>query len=159
MSTTTESPFSYTIKVGRNNDLLTGRADDSTQMQARIQEMHALKMVIEGQPAAEPVAAPVTEAEQAVAYLQAAGITGTVVQQAPVPVQQQALEEVTDKWGNVWTYGHPNAPALPDGRGMYASKKGISKAGSQYTGWFDPSKGPKPFPPGVTEAPTIFPKR
>lgn len=159
MSTTTESPFSYTIKVGRNNDLLTGRADDSTQMQARIQEMHVLKSVIEGQPVAAPVVAELEAVDQAVANLQAGGITGTVVQQAPAPVTQQALEEVADRWGNVWTYGHPNAPALPDGRGMYASKKGISKAGSQYTGWFDPAKGPKPFPPGVTEAPPIFPKR
>lgn len=159
MSTTTESPFSYTIKVGRNNDLLTGRADDSTSMQQRIQEMHVLKSVIEGQPAATPVAPASNEVDQAVANLQAGGITGTVVQQAPVPAQQQGIEEVVDKWGNVWTYGHPNAPALPDGRGMYASKKGISKAGSQYTGWFDPAKGPKAFPAGAVEAPPIFPKR
>lgn len=158
MSTTTESPFSYTIKVGRNNDLLTGRADDSTQMQARIQEMHVLKLVIEGQPAA-PVTAAVSDAEQAVSNLQAGGITGTVVQQALAPIAQQLVEEIRDKWGNVWTYGHPDAPALPDGRGAYARKKGISKAGSEYTGWFDPAKGPKPFPPGVTEAPPIFPKR
>lgn len=157
MSTTTESPFSYTIKVGRNNDLLTGRADDSASMQARIQEMHVLKSVIEGQPA--PVAAPVNEVDQAVANLQAAGLTGTVVQQAPVPATQQVLEEITDRWGNVWTYGHPDAPALPDGRGFYARKKGKSKAGSEYTGWFDPAKGPKPFPPGATEAPAQFPKR
>lgn len=168
MSTTTESPFSYTIKVGRNNDLLTGRADDSTQMQARIQEMHVLKSVIEGQPVAAPVVAELAAVDQAVAYLQAGGITGTVVQQEqlggytvqpPAPITQQSVEEITDKWGNTWTYGHPDAPALPDGRGAYARKKGISKAGSQYTGWFDPAKGPKAFPPGVTEAPPIFPKR
>lgn len=159
MSTTTESPFSYTIKVGRNNDLLTGRADDSTQMQARIQEMHVLKSVIEGQPVAAPVVAELAAVDQAVAYLQAGGITGTVVQQAPAPIAQQSVEEIRDKWGNTWTYGHPDAPALPDGRGAYARKKGISKAGSEYTGWFDPAKGPKPFPTGVTEAPPIFPKR
>lgn len=161
MSTTTESPFSYTIKVGRNSDLLTGRADDAASMQARIQEMHALKQLIEGQPVpvAAPVAAPVNVVDQAIANLEAGGLTGTVVQQAPVPAAQQALEEVTDRWGNVWTYGHPDAPALPDGRGNYARKRGTSKTGRTYTGWFDPAKGPKPFPPGAVEAETIWDKR
>lgn len=100
------------------------------------------------QQAAQP--APVTT-QQAVENLAAGGITGTVV--------PQSLEEVADKWGNVWTYGHPDAPALPDGRGKYARKRGTSKAGSPYVGWFDPAKGPKPFPTGASEAPTIWDKR
>ena len=63
-----------------------------------------------------------------------------------------------DRYGNEWTYGHPDAPALPDGRGKYAKKKGTSKAGKAYVGWFDPAKGPKPFAPGAVEAETIWAK-
>ena len=47
---------------------------------------------------------------------------------------------------------------LPDGRGRYARKKGKSKAGKVYTGWFDPAKGPKPFPKGEVEAEAIWSK-
>lgn len=78
---------------------------------------------------------------------------------APAPAPAPAvggIEQVTDRWGNVWTYGDPTAPALPDGRGHYAKKSGKSREGKPYTGWFDPAKGPKPFAKGAVEAPTIW---
>lgn len=69
------------------------------------------------------------------------------------------IEQVTDRYSNVWTYNHPDAPDLPDGRGKYAQKQGTSKDGKSYVGWFDPAKGPKPFAKGTVEAPAIWPKR
>lgn len=79
----------------------------------------------------------------------------------PAPVQTietGPVETVTDRYGNQWTYGLPDAPDLPDGRGKYAKKRGTSKQGKSYVGWFDPAKGPKPFKPGAVEAETIWAK-
>lgn len=67
-----------------------------------------------------------------------------------------APETVADRYGNEYTYNHPDAPDLPDGRGKYAHKKWTSKAGKQLRAWVDPSKGPKPFAPGAEEAPIIW---
>jgi hypothetical protein len=90
----------------------------------------------------------------AVQELQDAGLNPTPVAAG----SPQAIEVIMDRYGNEWTYGHPDAPALPDGRGKYAKKKGTSKAGKAYVGWFDPAKGPKPFTPGAVEAETIWAK-
>ena len=81
----------------------------------------------------------------------------TPVEQKKGNVSTDGGETVKDKWDNEWTYSLPNAPDLPDGRGKYAFKKGVSQNGKTYRGWFDPAKGPKPFKPGATEAPTIWP--
>ena len=77
---------------------------------------------------------------------------------ALVAAASAAVETVTDRYGNQWTYGLPDAPDLPDGRGKYAKKRGTSKQGKAYVGWFDPAKGPKPFQPGAVEAETIWAK-
>lgn len=152
MSTTTESPFSLTIKVGTNNDLLTGRADTAEEMLSRIEELRRLQSALNGASVVAAAPAPMQDVtQQALSTLAAGGITGTVTAAEP--------ETITDQWGNQWTYNHPDAPDLPDGRGKYTLKKGISKAGKPYTGWFDPAKGPKPFPKGAVEAEAIFPKR
>jgi hypothetical protein len=82
MSNTTESPFSLTIKVGRNNDLLTGRADTAADMLDRITELNMLKEKIDGAPA------PTTQ--QAVETVKAATGPGTVV----------VGEEKEDRFGN-----------------------------------------------------------
>lgn len=74
------------------------------------------------------------------------------------PAATGPVETVTDRYGNQWTYGLTEAPDLPDGRGKYAKKRGTSKAGKSYVGWFDPAKGPKPFKPGAVEAETIWMK-
>jgi len=46
-----------------------------------------------------------------------------------------------DKDGATWTFEHPSAPPLPDGRPYkYAIKDGVSKStGKAYRGLFDPS--------------------
>ena len=48
VSNTTESPFSLTIKVGSNNDLLTGRADTKEEMTQRIADLRELAAAMQG---------------------------------------------------------------------------------------------------------------
>jgi hypothetical protein len=89
MSNTTESPFSLTIKVGRNNDLLTGRADTVDEMKQRVDDLEVLaehiggKFVIGG-------SAPAPTTQQAVDNVKAATGPGTVV----------VGEEKEDRFGN-----------------------------------------------------------
>lgn len=142
----TESTFSYTGKLN-GQDLFTVRGNSAAEFIANLQA------------ATQAIAAATdlqmqllsrtgqTSMDKAINALQDAGML------AP-----QSIEVVKDKYNNEWTYGHPDAPDLPDGRGKYAKKKGVSKAGKTYVGWFDPAKGPKPFKPGVAEAETIWTK-
>lgn len=152
----TESTFSYTGKLN-GQDLFTVRGQTVAEFKANlvaaveaINEAQGLHTMLVNRPTGNAYA---PNMEQAIQNLQAAGLDPQPVASTP-----QAIEVVKDKYGNEWTYGHPDAPSLPDGRGSYAKKKGVSKAGKSYVGWFDPAKGPKPFKPGAVEAETIWTK-
>lgn len=67
-----------------------------------------------------------------------------------------ATETMTDRYGGEWTYGHPDAPDLPEGRGKYAMHAWKAKSGKFLKAWKDPIKGPKPFTPGSEEAPIVW---
>jgi len=153
----TESTFSYTGKLN-GQDLFTVRGNTVAEFKSNltaaleaISEAQSLHSLLINRPAGAVYAS--TNMEQAIQNLQNAGMLAD-----SAPTTPQAIEVVKDKYGNEWTYGHPDAPDLPDGRGKYAKKKGVSKAGKAYVGWFDPAKGPKPFKPGVAEAETIWTK-
>lgn len=156
----TEANFSFTTKLGP--DLFTVRgmtADefDNNLTAAIIGGLHdkaaALQEAISGT-AVERVApaAPV----QYVEPVQAAPVAAPAHQYAPATHQPSPpgpvgnLEMVQDRWGNAYTYGHPNAPQLPDGRGAYIQKAWTTKAGKPAVAWVDPVKGPKPAKPGAT---------
>ena len=67
-------------------------------------------------------------------------------QQAPPQWSQPAQYQSdggpeTDKWGNTWEYGRPDAPATP--RGPAVLKSGTSREGKGYKRWEDPAKGPR----------------
>jgi hypothetical protein len=149
----TESTFSYTGKLN-GQDLFTVRGMSIAEFKANlmaaveaINEAQSLQSLLVNKPSGNAYA---PNMEQAIQVLQDAGMN-------PQPASSpQTIEVVKDKYGNEWTYGHPDAPDLPDGRGKYAKKKGISKAGKAYVGWFDPIKGPKPFKPGAAEAETVW---
>jgi len=152
----TESTFSYTGKLN-GQDLFTVRGMSIAEFKANliaaveaINEAQGLQSMLVNRPTGNAYA---PNMEQAIQALQDAGMNPQPVSSSP-----QSIEVVKDKYGNEWTYGHPDAPDLPDGRGKYAKKKGVSKAGKSYVGWFDPAKGPKPFKPGVAEAETIWTK-
>lgn len=150
----TESTFSYTGKLN-GQDLFTVRGNTIQEFNANLQS--ALLAVASANDLQMQLLSRTgqTSMDKAIQNLQEAGLVATPV---TVPSTPQAIEVVKDKYGNEWTYGHPDAPDLPDGRGKYAKKKGVSKAGKAYVGWFDPAKGPKPFKPGVAEAETIWTK-
>ena len=152
----TESTFSYTGKLN-GQDLFTVRGNSVAEFKANliaaveaINEAQGLQSMLVNRPTGNAYA---PNMEQAIQALQDAGMNPQPGSSSP-----QSIEVVKDKYGNEWTYGHPDAPDLPDGRGKYAKKKGVSKAGKAYVGWFDPAKGPKPFKPGVAEAETIWTK-
>ena len=150
----TESTFSYTGKLN-GQDLFTVRGNTIQEFNANLQS--ALLAVASANDLQMQLLSRTgqTSMDKAIQNLQDAGLVATPVS---VPATPQSIEVVKDKYGNEWTYGHPDAPELPDGRGKYAKKKGVSKAGKTYVGWFDPAKGPKPFKPGVAEAETIWTK-
>jgi hypothetical protein len=148
----TESTFSFTGKLN-SSDLFTVRGNTVAEFRANltaaieaIAEATTLQTTLGGR-------GGMTSMDKAVQALVDGGMNPTPVSSGPA-----SIEVVKDKYGNEWTYGHPDAPELPDGRGKYAKKKGVSKAGKAYVGWFDPAKGPKPFAVGATEAETIWTK-
>jgi hypothetical protein len=155
----TESMFSFTGKLN-STDLFTVRGNTIGEFKSNlaaaveaIAEASQLQQTL-GNRSTGATGGAYAATPAAVQVLQDAGLNPTPA--SPGAVTAQAIEVIVDRYGNEWTYGHPDAPALPDGRGKYAKKKGTSKAGKAYVGWFDPSKGPKPFTPGTVEAETIW---
>lgn len=165
--TSTEANYSFTTKL--NGDLLTVRGDSADEFFNNIEYLDS------------DILAAIGRLQEAV---RAVGVVAAAVfdwddkghscpdrdgNQHPAPAPTHfdaapaapagALETIADRWGNQWTYGLPDAPDLPDGRGKYALKAGTSKAGKPYKAFFDPAKGPKPFPKGQYEAEPIWPKR
>lgn len=153
--------FSFTGKLNAS-DLFTVRGNSISEFKANltaameaIAEATALQQTLSNRTNGGTGGAFATNTAAAVQVLADAGLNPTPVAAGGSPA---AIEVIMDRYGNEWTYGHPDAPALPDGRGKYAKKKGTSKAGKAYIGWFDPAKGPKPFTPGAVEAETIWAK-
>jgi hypothetical protein len=66
-------------------------------------------------------------------------------------------EQMTDKYGCVWTYGRSDAPDCINGKMVH--KTGVKKDGSPFWGWYDPAAGPKPvrMAPGYTKVDSIHP--
>lgn len=126
MSNSTESPFSLTIKVGPNSDLLTGRANTLEEMLDRVHDLNTVKEYMQTGTNNGTGAAP--SHEQAVANLNAGGIATT-----DITGTAAAIEQKTDKWGNVYTKGDPSAGTCAHGP-RYV-KKGTNKAGRAYTGY------------------------
>lgn len=75
-------------------------------------------------------------------------------QAAPQPAGGMEVE--TDKYGNTYVYGHPDAPDLPDGRGKYVQKDWEDRNGNRRKAWIDPIDGPRPFSKGAEKAKIIW---
>ena len=93
-------------------------------MLARIDELNTIKAYM----GMSNNTAPVTTVPNAVQTLAAAGIAATDITDTPA-----AIEQKTDKWGNVYTKGDPSAGTCSHGP-RYV-KKGTNKAGRAYTGY------------------------
>lgn len=122
MSSTTESPFSLTLKVGPNNDLLTGRADTFEDMLLRIEELQRLATTMRGAPAPAPAASPQAEVARAV--------DAVVSEIGAEVVGGGAIETKKDKWDNTYTKGNPDAGTCTHGPRIVANK--TNKAGRKY---------------------------
>ena len=130
---TTESPFSLTIKIGKNNDLLTGRADTAQEMVQRVKELRQLAALVEGP--LQDVTAPVIHEQpvepapftiqEAVNNLNAGGLTGQIVQGS-----QSSLEMKEDKFGGQYIRGNPDAGLCNHGPRIFkdwVTKTGVRK--------------------------------
>lgn len=147
-----EARFSFTTKLG--GDLLTVRGDSIEEFDKNVAELsYSIAEIAALQEAVRAVGVVTTAVPQA-QVTQAP--TAAAAAPAAVP---GGVDVETDRWGNVWTYNLPDAPDLPDGRGKYAQKQGTSKAGKPYKAFFDPAKGPKPFPAGQVEAEPVWARR
>lgn len=116
MSNTTESPFSLTIKVGSNNDLLTGRADTKEEMTQRIADLRELAAAMQG--ASQPTM------ERAVQNVQDTMAAQVVDQSGAV------IETKFDKFENRYTSGNPDAGTCSHGARIV--KNGTNKSGRAY---------------------------
>lgn len=122
---TTESPFSLTVKVGPNNDLLTGRADTVDEMSVRIQQIHALAQQLQGVSVTppQPVASTPTHAQAVQNVVDSGVVAETVSSTAGIEVQ-------ADRFGNQYTRGNPDAGACSHGARIV--KNGTNKSGRPY---------------------------
>lgn len=121
MSNTTESPFSLTIKIGPNNDLLTGRADSKEEMALRIEELRELAAAMQGT-STPRISTPPTVQEAVDVVKQVMG--------AEVFEGNGAIETKEDKFGNRYTRGNPDAGSCAHGARVV--KNGTNKAGRAY---------------------------
>lgn len=121
MSTTTESPFSLTIKIGPNNDLLTGRADTVDEMSIRIQQLQALAQQMQG--VTRDVQPAPTMAQAVEAVVDAGLAAETVSSTSGIEVQE-------DRFGNKYTRGNPDAGTCIHGPRIV--KNGTNKSGRAY---------------------------
>lgn len=147
----TEANFSFTTKI--NGDLFTVRGNTIQEFMQNVESARTAVASVTSL-AQSTQSTPMRQAIQVMEEVFNTGDSKGITTESI----SDAIEQIVDKYGNEWTYGHPEAPMLPDGRGRYARKKGKSKAGKVYTGWFDPAKGPKPFPKGEVEAEAIWSK-
>lgn len=130
----TEAPFSLTIKAGRNNDLLTGRAETSQEMLARIEELQMLRAAHEfteqqelqgGNATSTPAAEPTVE--QAVQNLRAAGIV------------EDFDGRVDKKFDDTWfVWERSNAPLTNDGQKAVLKWAWSSNKSKMYSQWVHP---------------------
>jgi hypothetical protein len=150
-----ERVFSFTTKI--NGDLFTVGGQNAQEFDANLtaaiigglhDKAAALQEVIKG--------SAITGIAETVPTVVVAEPAPQVVTAPVTAAPQNALEVVQDRWGNTYTYGHPEAPVLPDGRGRYIQKDWMNKQGKRSLAWVDPTKGPKPAKPGIEEAPLIW---
>lgn len=154
MTNLPEAPYSITVKVG--NDLLTIRAATQDEFIAHLLPFgwhptvsQVITATVGGAPAAPAAAPAAPTVEQAVA-----AVTSTLGGTVAAP--QSAVEVVEGKYGDRFTYGHPDAPDLPDGRGKYIFREWKSKDGKHRKAWVDPTVGPRPAKPGAEEAKIVW---
>jgi hypothetical protein len=75
-------------------------------------------------------------------------------QPSAAPSSPSQGEVVQDNFGNAWTYNLAGAPSCK--HGPMPQKRGRSKAGKPYTGWFCPAGGPQWRGDRSDKCPAVF---
>lgn len=125
-----EAPYSFTTKL--DGDLFTVRGTNPDEFLNNVKD--ALDCVESLKVLQTSVRANMSTA--------VAAVKEAIPQAAPAAeINGDEIAVVPDKYGNIWTYNRPDAPAHPT-RGHYVLKSGKNQAGKPYKGWFDPCQGP-----------------
>lgn len=135
----TEAPISFTIKVGPRGDLFTVRGDSVSDF------VNNLRTVVNDESVADLVGEFMAMANTGGAVAAVKEIAGGTVTEIQAPA---GPEEVTDKYGNKYTYGLVDAPTIPDTDLKAVLKEWTAKSGKQLKAYVHPRKGPKPSPEG-----------
>lgn len=143
---TTEAPFVV------SHNFCAVRAETVEDLVDRLREFNANELVSD-EIAAFRAAVTGTPMQTAVATVKQE-LGGEVIAQPSAPTG--APEVINGKYGDKWTYGLSDAPALPDGRGSYVLREWTDKAGKARKAFVDPIKGPKPFAAGAEEAKILW---
>ena len=157
---TTEAPFvvSHNFCAVRGNSV--NELLDNLREFNSTDEIESEILAFRSKVANSPMIATVHAPAQAAVALVEQELGGTVVSTPTpqaAPVQQMAGPEVVaGKYGDRWTYGLAEAPALPDGRGFYVLREWTDAKQTARKAFVDPAKGPKPFSPGAEEAKIIW---
>jgi hypothetical protein len=146
-----EAPLSFTTKIA--GDLFTIRGENVDEFVSRLIEVASDERIADAIGDIQSLGghAPAVAAVKAEI---GATVIETTVASAPVSTAGPSVE--SDKYGAAWTYSHPEAPALPDGRGQYVLKEWTDRNGKARKAFVDPSKGPRPFAKGAVEADIIW---
>lgn len=150
--TSTEAAFSFTTKIG--SDLFTVRGDTVDEFAGNARAAVISELTDLCRAVAE--AASGTTVDTVAMSQPLAAATHAPAAPQPAAAATGGIEIETNKWGNKFTYNHPDAPDLPDGRGKYIQKDWTTKSGARKQAWVDPTTGPRPAKPGVEEAPIIW---
>ena len=141
---TTEAKISVSIKT-QNGSILTVRGDDPAEFYQSLQGLQgalgniltAERTILTGE--VDATAAAVAVVQAAIPGSQVINsITGEVTPApaSPVTPAPAALTRTeTDRFGNVYTFAHPEAELHQCKHGPRVLKSGRSKAGKQYTAW------------------------
>ena len=133
----TEAPISFTTKIG--GDLLTVRGDSVSEF------VNNLRTVVNDESVADLIGELQALCGHAPAVAAVKEIAGGTVTEV---VASSGPEEVTDKYGNKYTYGLVDAPTIPDTDLKAVLKEWTAKSGKQLKAYVHPRKGPKPSPEG-----------
>jgi len=155
MSTsTTEAPFvvSHNFCAVRGNSVseLMDHLREFNSTDEIEEEIAAFRAKVTNSPPHQAAVALVTQ------ELGATVVTPAAAEPVAAPASVGAPEVLPGKYGDRFTYGLAEAPALPDGRGFYVLREWTDAKGKARVAFVDPAKGPKPFAPGAEEAKIIW---
>jgi TPP-dependent trihydroxycyclohexane-1,2-dione (THcHDO) dehydratase len=139
------------VNYGKDGSLINIYADNAKELEELLAAVQDTATLIESVGASLGRVNVAPSNSNAISYAKKA-LGGTTVVS-----DENGGEQMTDKYGCVWTYGRSDAPDCINGKMVH--KTGVKKDGSPFWGWYDPAAGPKPvrMAPGYTKVDSIHP--